>query len=422
MDIRLAYGTEGKMIHLEDSWNVQVLEPKYIPGLPDSLAALQDALRDPIGVPPLAEMVTAQDRVGIIVNDITRATPTPLMLRALLDEIPHVSPENITIFIALGTHRQMTPAEVKAVIGEEFIGAYRVVQNNSFDRGTQVLVGLSEQGHEIWINKDLVACSIKILTGFIEPHFFAGFSGGGKALLPGMAGLESIMANHRPENILDPHATWGQTNGNPIWEDVRNSARKAGASFILNVTLNRDKQITAVFAGDLEQAHARGVEFVRSTAMVPVDQPFDIVITTNSGYPLDQNLYQTVKGMSAAAQVVRQGGSIMLAAECRDGIPDHGLYGQLLRNSSSPQQLLDTLLQPGYRVQDQWQAQIQAQIQLKADIYVHSGCLSADQVRQALLNPSESIEATLASLIDRYGKSARICILPEGPQTIPYIR
>jgi nickel-dependent lactate racemase len=187
------------------------------------------------------------------------------------------------------------------------------------------------------------------------------------------------------------------------------------------VTLNKDKQITGVFAGDLDAAHAAGCAFARETAMVPVERPFDIALTTNSGYPLDLNLYQSVKGMSAAAQVVRAGGSIVVAAECWDGIPEHGLYGQLLRAAASPRALLDAIGAPGFLEQDQWQAQIQAQIQLKADVYVRSDNLTDEQIRSALLLPSPRVEDTLAELMERYGPQASICILPEGPQTIPYI-
>ena len=239
--------------------------------------------------------------------------------------------------------------------------------------------------------------------------------------MPGMAGLTTIMANHNAANIAHPQATWGVTRGNPIWEEVMEVAHKVDPTFLLNVTLNRDKQITGVFAGDLDQAHAQGVEFARKTAMAPVEQPFDIVVTSNSGYPLDINLYQSVKGMSAAAQVVRPGGAIVIATECWDGIPSHGLYGELLKNSVSPQELLDTILQPGFSRQDQWEAQVQAQIQLKAEVHVYTDHLSPEQIRMALLNPAVSVESTLAELVERYGKNARICVLPEGPLTIPYI-
>jgi nickel-dependent lactate racemase len=280
---------------------------------------------------------------------------------------------------------------------------------------------MTNRGHEIWVSRELITCDVKILTGFIEPHLFAGFSGGGKAIMPGMAGLGTVLGNHSAGMIADPQATWGVTQGNPIWEEIQEVAGCAGADFLLNVTLNKYKQITNVFAGEMRAAHAAGCAFVEKTAMAPVEAPFDIVVTTNSGYPLDLNLYQTVKGMSAAAQVVAQGGAILAVAECWDGIPDHGSYGQLLREASSPQELLDRILQPGFLKQDQWQAQIQAQIQLKADVYVYSENLSAEQIRSALLKPSISPEETLAELAQKYGPGARICVLPEGPQTVPYV-
>jgi nickel-dependent lactate racemase len=421
MKIHLAYGKNGLDVNLDDTWDVQVVEPQYLAGLPDPLQTLREALQKPTGAAALADLARSGGRVGIIVNDITRATPSPVMLRALLDELRHVPDDRITLFIALGTHRQVSAEELTRLIGPEFTQRLRIVQNDCFDPATQVNLGLTRQGHPAWINRELAECDLKVLTGFIEPHFFAGFSGGGKAVMPGMAGLATIMANHCAANIAHPRATWGVTGGNPIWEEVMEVAHKVDPTFLLNVTLNRDKQITGVFAGDLRAAHALGVEFARKTAMAPVEQPFDIAVTSNSGYPLDLNLYQSVKGMSAAAQVVCPGGAIIIAAECWDGIPSHGLYGELLKNCSNPQEVLETILQPGFARQDQWQAQVQAQIQLKADVYVYSDHLSPEQIHLALLNPAASVENALGELVKRYGKNARICVLPEGPLTIPYI-
>jgi lactate racemase len=295
------------------------------------------------------------------------------------------------------------------------------VQNNAFDPATQVCLGTSSRGHEIWLNRELVECDLRVLTGFIEPHFFAGFSGGGKAVMPGMAGLRTVLGNHDAGMIGHPNATWGVTRGNPIWEEAREVALKTVPIFLLNVALNKDKQITGVFAGDLDQAHTRGCAFVRQTAMVAVPQAFDIVVTTNSGYPLDLNLYQTVKGMRAAEQIVKPGGAIVAAAECWDGIPDHGLYGQLLRESKSPRELLDRVLAFTEPVQDQWEAQVQAIVQLKADVYLRSDGLSDGQITAALLKPCHRVEDTLAELRQRYGPGASLCVLPEGPQTVAYV-
>ena len=286
---------------------------------------------------------------------------------------------------------------------------------------TQARVSVSSFGHEIWLNRELLDCDLKVLTGFIEPHFFAGFSGGGKAIMPGMAGQRTVLGNHDAGMIANPNATWGVTRGNPIWEEVTEVARSAGQLFLLNVTLNRDRQITGVFAGDLEQAHSAGCAFVKRMAMIPVPHSYDIVITTNSGYPLDQNLYQAVKGMSAASLIVKPGGAIIIASECCDGLPDHGLYGELLRGAADPADLLRTICEPGFLKQDQWQAQIQAQIQLKADVYVRTDYLSRTEIEAALFKYSASIEETVAGLLERHGSNAAICVLPEGPQTIPYV-
>jgi len=421
MHIKLAYGKTGLWIDLPDEWNATVVEPRYIPGLPDPAAALTTALRQPIAAPPLREVVKPEHRVGIIFSDITRPTPHRLILPAVLAELDHVPRRNITLFDALGTHRSNTDAELREMIGDDLVDGYRLVQNNAFDPETQVRIGVTSRGHEIWMNRDVVDCDVKILTGFIEPHLFAGFSGGGKALMPGMAGLRTIFGNHDAAMMANPNAVWGVTDGNPVLEEVREVAHAVGGTFLVNVTLNSEKAITGVFAGDLDAAHAAGCAFARETAMAPVPHAFDIIITTNSGYPLDLNLYQSIKGVSAAALVVRQGGAIIVAAECWDGIPDHGLYGQLLREASSPRELLDRIMTPGFQKHDQWEAQIQAQIQLKADVYVRTDGLTDDQIRGALLKPCHKIEETVAELRAKYGPDATICVMPEGPQTIPYI-
>jgi lactate racemase len=421
MNVNLAYGKTGLMVQLPDSWDVTVLEPGYIPGLPDVRRLLAEALDAPVQMPPLRELVNRDERVGIVFSDITRPAPSHLLLPALLSALHHLPPENITLFNALGTHRENTEAELRTMIGDELVERCHIVQNNAFDRSTQQHLGRTSREHEAWLNRELASCDWKILTGFIEPHLFAGFSGGGKALMPGMAGQETVLGNHDYGNIAHPSSTWGITHGNPIWEEIREVALLAGRLFLFNVTLNKDKEITGVFAGELDAAHAAGCAFARQSVMVAVPEPFDIVITTNSGFPLDLNLYQAVKGMSAAAQIVRPGGAIVIAADCWDGIPEHGLYGQLLKEAGSPEKLLQTISVPGFLKQDQWQAQIQAQIQQKAEIYVYSDNLSDAQIQGALLQPCRDIVSTAAALLQCYGPQARICILPEGPQTIPYL-
>ncbi len=210
------------------------------------------------------------------------------------------------------------------------------------------------------------------------------------------------------------------TTGNPLWEEIRDVAVATQPTFLLNVTLNRDRAITGIFAGDMLTAHRAAIDFVRPRALQPVSAPYDIVVTSNSGYPLDLNLYQAVKGMSAAAQIVRPGGDIIIAAECWDGIPSHGEYGRLLREAESIDALLATIRAPGFRCHDQWEAQIQAQIQQKAHVHVYADGLTDEQLREAMVIPCRSIEDRVGELL-RLNPEARIAVLPEGPQTVPYL-
>ena len=421
MKVELAYGKTGLEISLPNDASVTVIQPEYVVGLPDQAGAVRDALRRPIGAPPLRSLVKPTDKVGIVFSDITRPTPNHLILPVLLAELDHVPDDQIVLFNSTGTHRPNTEAELRAMLGDAIVDRYRIVQNDAHDRGSHVLVGRTTSGNDVWIHREFVGCDVRILTGFIEPHFFAGFSGGGKAIMPGLALLETVMRNHSARNLDSPLARWGITHGNPLWEEIHEAAAMVQPTFLLNVALNRDRQITAVFAGDFEQAHAQGCAFVRDKAMVAVKKPFDIVITSNSGYPLDLNLYQSVKGMSAAAQVVKEGGSIIVAADCWDGIPDHGEYGQLLLEADSPQSLLETVRTPGFQRQDMWEAHIQALICLKAEIYFYSHNLSDEQIKGAWLRPCRDIEATVAALLRQYGRGATVCVLPDGPQTIPYV-
>jgi nickel-dependent lactate racemase len=228
------------------------------------------------------------------------------------------------------------------------------------------------------------------------------------------------MSNHGAANIGDPRATFGVTDGNPLWEELRDIALRAGPSFLLNVTLNEQRQLTGVFAGDLLEAHKVGYEFVRRSAMQKVKAPFEIVVTTNSGYPLDLNLYQGVKGMSAGARILQPGGTLILACECREGVPANSPLDQLLRSASGPEEILARLATPGFVRPEQWQAQIQALIQRQAEVLVHSS-LPDDVIRACHLSPCHDIAATVAERLGRHGPQARVAVLPQGPLTIPYL-
>ncbi len=420
MLVKLAYGRDGLEVDLPEDRTI-VIEPTYVPGIPDEPGALLNALRHPVGTPPLRQLVRPGQRVAISVCDVTRPMPSARVLPVLLRELGHIPREDIAILVATGTHRANTPQELEAMLGADVVGQYRVVNHSAFDESTLLHVGDTPGGIPIWLDRLWVESDVRITTGFVEPHFFAGFSGGPKMVAPGLAGFQTIMRLHDARMIGHPCSTWGMTEGNPIHDAIRQIARQTGVHFSVDVTINRDHRITSVYAGELFAVHRAACQFVKRTAMRPVERPFDVVVTTNSGYPLDQNLYQAVKGMSAAAQVVRPGGAIICAAECSDGVPEHGEYGRLLRAADSPRALLELISAPGHNRHDQWQVQIQAQILLQASVYLKSSYLTPAQVKAAHLEPVDDVAATARELLWRHGPDARLCVLPQGPQTIPYL-
>ncbi len=421
MRVHLDYGVAGLDLELPDD-RVTIIEPAARRGLPDPSGALTASLRQPMGCPPLRDVVRRGQTIAISVCDATRAQPRREMLEAIFSELADVSPEDVAILIATGTHRGNTPAEVERMLGRDIASRYRVVNHDSRDPSSLVTVGATSTGVPVRMNRLFMDADVRITTGFVEPHFFAGFSGGPKMVGPGLAGLETVMVLHDAARIGHPSATWGVTEGNPIHDDVREIARMVGVHFAVDVTLNRAQKITAVFAGDLFQEHRAACEAARRDAMQPVDRPFDVVLTSNSGFPLDQNLYQAVKGMSAAAKVVRTGGTIVCAAECSDGLPDHGSYGRVLASQPTPEKLLAMINAPGYSAPDQWQVQIQAQVQLKAKVLVKTSGLTPSAVRAAHFEPVDDVAAAVCDALRAAGPEATLCVLPQGPQTIPYLR
>src|ERR1041385_3204582 len=362
MNVKLAYGQGHLTVALPDQ-RTTVIAPAHNPGLADEKSAVIGALQNPIGARPLREVIRATDRVCIAFTDLTRATPNERIIPWLLEAMNGVVPrENITLLNQLGTHRPNTLAELEAMLTAQVVADYRVLNHEPENPDALVQLGTTRDGTPALINRHIVEADVRIITGFIEPHFFAGFSGGPKGIMPGCAGLRTVMSNHRATNIGHPRPAFGITDGNPLWEELRDIALRVGHSFLLNVTLNEQRRLTGVFAGDLLQAHRVGAEFVRESAMQRAGAPFDIVVTTNSGYPLDQNLYQGVKGMSAAARIVKPAGTVILACECREGVPAGSPLDTLLRSADSPEAILALLATPGFVRPEQWQAQIQSLI------------------------------------------------------------
>src|SRR3954454_13924569 len=419
MQVTLAYGRTGLPVEVPTS--AAVITPVMRPAAADVPAELRRALREPLSGPPLRERVRPGQTVAISACDGTRAQPRQLMIPAVLEELDGiVRLEDVVVLVATGTHRANTEAELRAMFGDEVVDTVRIVNHDSRASDTHRWMGTFGDGVPVWLNEQWVDADVRITTGFVEPHFFAGFSGGPKVVVPGLAGLDTVLVLHNAARIGSPDATWGVTHGNPVHDDVRAIAEATGVTFALDVVLTRDKDIVAAFGGDLLPMHAAACAAAKRIAMRPVTSPFDVVVTTNSGYPLDQNLYQSVKGMSAAHQIVRPGGTIICAAECRDGFPDHGSYRSVLSSAKSPQALFDQISRRAETTPDQWQVQIQARIQATSRVVMHTGTLTDADLAAVHLEQTADISTTVAESLAAAGPDARLCVLPEGPQTIPY--
>ena len=421
MRIPLAYGQGRVEVDFPDD-RTTLIQPTFRPGLRNEQDAFNAALDHPIGTPTLRSWVRMNSRICILFTDITRATPNDRIIPWLLSYLERngIRREQITLLNQLGTHRPNTREELERMLTPEVVANYRVLNHEPENKDACVQLGTTRTGVPALINRHAVEADVRILTGFIEPHFFAGFSGGPKALMPGVAHLETVMSNHGAHHIGDARATFGTCEGNPLWEELLEIAQRVGRSFLINVTLNDHREITRVFAGDLVKAHRVGREYVRESAMQRVEKPFDIVVTTNSGYPLDLNLYQGVKGMSAAARIVAEKGLIVLAAECREGVPAGSSLDRFLREARSPAEILTLLSTPGFVRPEQWQAHIQSLIQKRARVVVYSS-LSDETLAAAHLEPCRDIGALVREELQRRGPASRVAVLPQGPLTIPYL-
>ena len=419
MKIALPYGRERLNLDLA-GLNSTVIEPKFVAGLPCEESAFTKAARSPINSPPLQEIIAPGEHLAVVIADITRPLPSERLLPWLFRELPQVDPAQVVIIVGTGSHRINTKEEVVSMVGDEVAQRYRIVIHDGHDASSLAPAGMSSFGYSVSFNREYVEADRRIILGFIEPHFMAGFSGGYKAVFPGITGVDAIMPYHGVNNIGHPKSTWGILKGNPTQKSVRAGGSLLPVDFCINVSLNRNLEITGFFCGEPIDAHEAGCRFVKKTAMVPCAQPFPVVITTNSGYPLDQNLYQSVKGMSAAAEILAPGGLILIAARCNDGFPDHGNFRRQLFAHHSAKAILETLYTPGFSEFDQWETQKLAQILLKGRIGILSDLKHGD-VERAHMNPISDMQKALEDELERVGRKAPVAVLPEGPQTIPYI-
>jgi lactate racemase len=412
VQVELAFGRSGLTIEAPD--DAVVVRPVSIPGLEHGEDLVRESLRKPSSGQPLASLVRPGGRVAIAFPDITRPMPNRTVLPPLLAELEEIGvrPQDIELIAATGTHRPATEEELGEFVGDAIVDRY-TVRNHVATDGEHVSVG-EVDGTEVLIDAAYVAADVRIVTGFVEPHFFAGFSGGPKAVCPGLAALETILEAHSPARIASEHATWLETEGNPVHDFVRAATGLLPPTFSIDVVINDRGQLVDVFAGALEPAHRAACRHVLETVVQPVPGRFDVVVSTNGGYPLDRNLYQAVKGMAAAERVVDEGGEILVAAECRDGVPDEGDFGRILAASSGPAELVD---ETAPKQLDRWQAQVLGRVLQRAPVGLFAPGLTEEQTRRAHLEPIADFAAEVSRALSSRA-NPRLCVLPFGPLTV----
>lgn len=380
---------------------------------------VRQALAQPIASPRLCELVKGKDRVVVITSDHTRPVPSKITMPLLLEEIRRGNPQaDITILIATGFHRPSSKEELVDKFGPKIVNQEKIVIHDSRDLSAMVNIGKLPSGGDILINRLAAEADLLVAEGFIEPHFFAGFSGGRKSVLPGVVSQVTVLANHCAKFIAHEKARTGILEGNPIHIDMLHAAKTAKLAFILNVVIDAEKKIINAYAGDMEQAHLTGCRFVSELATVSA-KPADIVITSNGGYPLDQNIYQAVKSMTAAEATCRDGGVIIVCAACNDGHGGEAFYNWFAK-AASAREVMDKIMQiPAEEtIADQWEAQILARVQLKHPVIIVTDQCDHQIIRDMHMQAASSLPEALQMAEAAVGPHASITVVPDGVSVI----
>lgn len=414
--IKVPYCRETMDLHVDEKNLKAVITAKmheYDPGKTET-ELVQEALENPIGTKKLRELAVGKKKITLVTSDHTRAVPSKLTLPILLKELRTGSPDaEITILVATGLHRPTTEEEQRRMFGDEIVDNEKIVVNKAFQEEDFVKVCDLPSGAEFFCNKVAVDCDLLITEGFIEPHFFAGFSGGRKSILPGICNAATVNENHSYKAIANPKSTTGVLEGNPIHEDMVCAARAVNVQFILNVALNGEKKVINAWAGDLEQAHAAGVQFIREQSQCPGIEG-DIVVTSNGGYPLDQNLYQSPKAVATAEACAGEDGVIIMCCSCCDGMG--GTNFERLITLGTVKEIDDYLskIPPKESISEQWCPQIYARILSKHKVILVTTYLEPDLVRKCNMIPAKSLDEAMELAYELKGRDASVVVIPDG--------
>jgi nickel-dependent lactate racemase len=422
MRVRLEYGRTGLPVDLPDGLNLRTLSYKSVTPLDDPQASLDAALKHPNGTPPLAQVAKGRRNACIVICDITRPVPNELILRPVLQTLEEagIPRDQIRILIATGLHRPNDGDELLEMVGPHIADHYRIENHHGQERAEHTYLGDSPRGVPIWIDSRYVEADLKITVGLIEPHLMAGFSGGRKLICPGIAALDTVRVWHGPDLLEHPRADCGILEGNPVHEENTWIAKKAGCDFIVNVVIDAERRPLKLVAGDMEAAFLEGVDFVRGVVTDTVPEPVDIVVTSSAGYPLDTTFYQSVKGMTGALPIVKDGGTIILAASLTEGIGSPQ-FQQLFQENANLDVFMERILGKEYFVLDQWQLEEMAKVCRKAKVKFVSDGLPAETLNGLFVEAAESVEQALADSLQEYGPDAQIAVIPKGPYVLAQV-
>jgi lactate racemase len=418
MRVELAFGKTGLPVQLPEGFRYHILEARSAKPLADWQLAIESALRAPVGTPPLEEMARGRRTAAISICDITRPAPNPQTLPPVLSALHRggIEPGDITILIATGLHRAATDAEIRQICGPEIAAKYRVVNHNARNFEQHLFLGTTAAGTPVYIDQRFVAADLHITLGFIEPHLMLGFSGGRKLIAPGLAAQETIKVLHSPHFMRDGRAVEGSTEDNPLHHELLEIARMARHDFILDVALARDRSITGVFAGDPRLAHRQGVEFVSRTLLETLEEPVDAAITSGAGYPLDLTFYQAVKGITAAAHIVKPGGRILVMAACEEGAgaPE---FRQMLLTGTSDARFLEHIAATPVVV-DQWQLEKLALVTTDKQLFYYVPGLPSEYHAKLWGRSFSAPQAAVEAALEGLPAGARVAVIPDGPYVL----
>jgi nickel-dependent lactate racemase len=422
MRIHLDYGRTGLDVELPDDRVVGPLDIRPATPLAGPRKAIADAIENPIGSRPLAHLARGRRNACILVCDITRPVPNALILPPLLRtlEAEGIARKDILLLIATGLHRPNEGDELVELVGPEIAASYRIENHHGKATAEHDYLGVTSNGVPVYLDSRYVRADLKISTGLIEPHLMAGYSGGRKVICPGIAALETVKVWHGPRFLEHPRADCGILEGNPVHEANTRIALMAGCDFIVNVCLDGQRRVTWVGAGDMIRAWEEGVRFVEQVVKTPVPEPVDVVVTSCAGYPLDTTWYQAVKGLTGALPIVKQGGTIVLAASLTEGLGSPE-FRRVMAENPDLVKFKQRILGTDYFVMDQWQLEELAKVVERCRVKVVTDGLPPETLRRCYVEPAASVEQAVADSLVEYGPNARVAVIPKGPYVLPFV-